>query len=556
MWRRFKWPIILGTVVLISFSFRKPVEKYFDIAKSLDIFATLFKEVNAYYVDEVDPEKLIRKGIEGMLESLDPYTDYISEDELESFRITTTGQYGGIGALIGVINNKAVITHPYKNFPAFKAGIKVGDELISIDGKKVQGKSTAYISTLLKGKPMTEVEIRLKRQGQKEDLKVTIRREKITLSNLAYAGLVESGVGYIKLDDFTPGAGREVSNALLGLKQKGAKSVILDLRDNAGGLLQEAVNVVNIFVPRGQEVVFTKGKVENWNKSYKTLNNPIDTEIPLVVLVSEESASASEIVAGALQDYDRAILIGKKTYGKGLVQTTRPLAYNSQLKVTTAKYYIPSGRCIQAVDYTHRKQDGSALRMEDSLKSEFKTKHGRKVYDGGGLDPDIVTESEYVGSVTASLVNAGVVFEFASKYCSENPDMPDLSLFHLSDKDYSDFLGFLKAQKFAYSMEIEESTKQLIEAARRERYYPYLEAAINNLKDKIGAAKAADFIKFKAEIMEILEEQIAFHYALNEGQASVSLNRDNTITEARRVLHDTEVYHKTLSPTDGHNPKP
>lgn len=556
MWRRFKWPIILGTVVLISFSFRKPAEKYFDIAKSLDIFATLFKEVNAYYVDEVDPEKLIRKGIEGMLESLDPYTDYISEDEIESFRITTTGQYAGIGALIGVVNNKTVITHPYKNFPAFKAGIKVGDELISIDGKKVQGKSTAYISTLLKGKPMTDVEIRLKRLGQKENLLVTVRREKITLSNLAYTGLVETEVGYIKLDDFTPGAAREVSNALLGLKQKGAKSIILDLRDNPGGLLQEAVNVVNIFVPRGQEVVFTKGKVENWNKSYRTLNNPIDTEIPLVVLVSEESASASEIVAGALQDYDRAILIGKKTYGKGLVQTTRPLAYNSQLKVTTAKYYIPSGRCIQAVDYTHRKQDGSALRMEDSLKSEFKTKHGRKVYDGGGLDPDIVTESEYVGSVTASLVNAGFVFEFASKYCSENPDMPDLSSFHLSDKDYNDFLGFLKAQKFAYSMEIEQSTKELIEAAKQERYYPYLEAAINVLKDRIAAVKASDFTKFKAEIMKILEEQIAFHYALNEGQASVSLNRDNTITEALKVLHDTEVYHKTLLPTDGHNPKP
>ena len=556
MWRRFKWPIILGTVVLISFSFRKPAEKYFDIAKSLDIFATLFKEVNAYYVDEVDPEKLIRKGIEGMLESLDPYTDYISEDEIESFRITTTGQYAGIGALIGVVNNKTVITHPYKNFPAFKAGIKVGDELISIDGKKVQGKSTAYISTLLKGKPMTDVEIRLKRLGQKENLLVTVRREKITLSNLAYTGLVETEVGYIKLDDFTPGAAREVSNALLGLKQKGAKSIILDLRDNPGGLLQEAVNVVNIFVPRGQEVVFTKGKVENWNKSYRTLNNPIDTEIPLVVLVSEESASASEIVAGALQDYDRAILIGKKTYGKGLVQTTRPLAYNSHLKVTTAKYYIPSGRCIQAVDYTHRKQDGSALRMEDSLKSEFKTKHGRKVYDGGGLDPDIVTESEYVGSVTASLVNAGFVFEFASKYCSENPDMPDLSSFHLSDKDYNDFLGFLKAQKFAYSMEIEQSTKELIEAAKQERYYPYLEAAINVLKDRIAAVKASDFTKFKAEIMKILEEQIAFHYALNEGQASVSLNRDNTITEALKVLHDTEVYHKTLLPTDGHNPKP
>jgi len=556
MWRRIKWPVLLVALALIGFALRNPAEKYFDIAKSLDIFATLFKEVNAYYVDEVEPEKLIRKGIEGMLESLDPYTDYIAEDELESFRITTTGQYAGIGALIGVINKKTVITHPYKDFPAFKAGLKVGDEIVSVDGKNVQGKSSSDISALLKGQPKTDVELKVKRSGQKENILIKIRREKIILTNLAYFGLVEPEIGYIKLDDFTPGASREVSDAFLSLKEKGAKKMILDLRDNPGGLLHEAVNIVNLFVPRGQEVVSTKGKVEDWNKSYKTLNTPVDTEIPMVVLVSEGSASASEIVAGALQDYDRAVLIGKKTFGKGLVQTTRPLAYNSQLKITTAKYYIPSGRCIQAVDYTHRKDDGSVDRMADSLKSEFKTKGGRKVFDGGGLDPDISMDDEYIGTVTAALINSGMVFEFASKYCSENPDKPELKSFYLSDKDYEKFLGFLKEQKFSYSTAIERNTKQLIEATKQERYYGDLEAQLNLLKNKIEAIKAADLSRFKSEIKEILEEQIGFHYALNEGQASVSLNRDKTIIEARKILNNAEAYHKTLSPTDGQNPKP
>jgi carboxyl-terminal processing protease len=369
MRRRTKWIMVLALAIAAGFAFRKPAEKYFDIAKSLDIFATLFKEVNAYYVDELEPEKLIRKGIDGMLESLDPYTDYISEDELESFRISTTGQYGGIGALIGVINKKTVITHPYKDFPAYKAGLKVGDEIVSVDGKAVQGKSTSDISSLLKGQPKTDVELKVKRFGQKDNVVVKIKREKIILTNIAYAGLVEPTIGYIKLDDFTPGASREVSDAVVTLKGRGAQKIILDLRENPGGLLHEAVNIVSLFVPRGQEVVSTKGKVDDWNKSYKTLNSPVDTAIPMVVLVSDGSASASEIVAGSLQDYDRAVLIGKKTFGKGLVQTTRQLAYNSQLKVTTAKYYIPSGRCIQAVDYTHRKDDGTVERVADSLKS-------------------------------------------------------------------------------------------------------------------------------------------------------------------------------------------
>jgi len=545
MWKRARWLTIIA-VALVFLAYQRPVEKYFDIAKSLDIFATLFKEVNAYYVDEVEPEKLVRKGIEGMLESLDPYTDYIAEEDLENFRISTTGQYGGIGALIGVINDKTVITHPYKSFPAYNAGIRVGDEIVSVNGKKVQGKSTGEISTMLKGQPNTEVELSIKRPGQRENTSVRIRREKIVLSNLSYAGLVDPDIGYIKLDDFTPGASRELSGALLRLKEQGAKSIILDLRDNPGGLLQEAVNIVNLFVAKGREVVFTKGKVDDWNKSYKTLNNPVDVEIPLVVLVSEESASASEIVAGALQDYDRGLLMGKRTYGKGLVQTTRPLAYNSQLKITTAKYYIPSGRCIQAVDYTHRHVDGSVDRVADSLKSEFKTRHGRKVFDGGGLDPDITTEDDYVGALTAALVNSGFIFEYATKYCAQN-QKPSWKSFQLGDNDYNNFRRYLQEQKFSYATPIERNAKQLIDAAKKERYYNELENSLGTLRERIELVKEKDFDRFKVEILEVLEEQIAFHYDLNEGLAAVSLARDNAIVEARKILHNTEEYNKTLA---------
>ncbi len=536
--------LVLG--VVLAFAFRRPAEKYFDIAKSLDIFATLFKEINAYYVDEVEPQKLIRKGIDGMLESLDPYTDYIPEDEIESFRISTTGQYGGIGALIGVINKKTVVTFPYKDFPAYRSGIKVGDEIVAIDGKNVQGKSTTDVSALLKGQPKTDIEVTIRRYGQKDDVVLKIKREKISIDNLAYYGLVEPTIGYIRLDDFTPGASNEVSSALIELKQRGAKKIILDLRENPGGLLHEAINVVSLFIPRGQEVVSTKGKVEEWNKSYTTLNSPVDTEIPMIVLVSEGSASASEIVAGSLQDYDRAVLIGKKTFGKGLVQTTRPLAYNSQLKVTTAKYYIPSGRCIQALDYTHRKDDGTVERIADSLKSEFKTKRGRKVYDGGGLDPDIDVEYEPVGTITSSLISSGLVFEFASRYCAENPIAPDLKSFHLTDKDYERFTNLTRENKFTYSTPLERNTRLLIETAKKEKYYSEMESQLNALKNKIDASKSTDMIRFKTEIIQILEEQIAFHYSQNEGQAEVSLPRDKAVLEARKILNNDAAYKKIL----------
>jgi carboxyl-terminal processing protease len=547
MWRRFKWPLILTLCIVSAFAFRKPAEKYFDIAKSLDIFATLFKEVNTYYVDEVEPQKLICTSIDGMLESLDPYTDFIPEDELESFRITTTGQYGGIGALIGIVNEKVVVTHPYKDFPAYRSGLKVGDELVSVDGKAVQGKSTSDISSLLKGQPRTEVEVKVKRAGQKDNVTFKIKREKISVSNIAYFGMVGSDVGYIKLDDFTPGASREVSDALVKLKEKGAKKIILDLRDNPGGLLHEAVNIVSLFIPKGKEVVSTKGKVEEWNKSYTSLNNPVDTEIPLAVLTSEGSASASEIVAGALQDYDRAILVGKKTFGKGLVQTTRPLSYNSQLKVTTAKYYIPSGRCIQALDYTHRKEDGTVDKIADSLKTEFKTKNGRKVFDGGGLDPDILIDEEYFATITIALINSGLVFEYASIFCAENPTQPDLKSFTVSDKEYEKFTAWLKTQKFSYSTALERDTKSLIESAKREKYYGELEGQLNSLKTKIESNKSTDLVRFKEEIKDALGQQIAFHYALGEGQAEVSLKEDKTVQQASTVMSTLSGYKKILS---------
>jgi len=548
MWRRCKWPVCLALLIVVTFAFRGPAEKYFEVAKSLDIFATLFKEVNAYYVDEVEPEKLVRTGIDAMLESLDPYTDYISEEEMEAFRISTTGQYGGVGAMIGLINQKIVITQPYEGFPAHVSGLQVGDEIIAIDGKIVRGKRTSEVSALLKGQPRTPVEIKVRRQGKKEELVFNVTREKINVNNVAHYSLIGSDIAYIRLDDFTPGASFEVAEALMELKEQGARKLILDLRENPGGLLHEAVNIVSLFVPKGLEVVSTKGKVDSWNKVYRTLNSPLDTEIPMVVLTSEGSASASEIVAGTLQDYDRAVLVGGKTFGKGLVQTTRPLSYNAQLKVTTAKYYIPSGRCIQALDYTHRMADGTVVKVADSLKAEFKTKNGRIVYDGGGLDPDIKVEDHYIGTITSELVDSGLLFEFASKYCGEKQRPSDLGTFRLSDREYDEFISWLKLQHFSYTTSLEKNTAELIETAKHERMFPELEIYLDGLKNKIEANKESDYLRFKGEIKALLEEQIAFHYGLEEGRAQLSLPRDEDINAARKVLDDSEAYHKIFLP--------
>lgn len=539
--------IALAGVALAAFV--GPGEKYFDIARSLDIFSTLFKEVNAYYVDEVDPKQLIDKGINEMLQSLDPYTVYIPEEDQEAFSIQTTGQYAGIGALIRTVRGRAVVSHPYFGFPAYQSGIRVGDEFITVDGKNVEGRATQEVSFLLKGKPKTEVELVVRRYGQKQNLNFRIQRERIRISNVVYQGMVDETIGYVKLDDFTPGAGKEVEEAVVKLKQNGAKRLIIDLRDNPGGLLYEAVNIVNLFLPKGKEVVATKGKVADWNKSYVTLNNPIDLDIPLAVLTSSGSASASEIVAGALQDYDRAVLIGEKTFGKGLVQTTRPLSYNAQLKVTTAKYYIPSGRCIQAMDYANRKSDGTVEKFADSVKNQFKTQAGRIVFDGGGLDPDVLVTNEGFSTAVAELVGEGFLFEYASKYCGERATAPvSMRDFRLSDEEYAQFIAWMNEQNFIYSTSLESRTEQLIASAKEERYYDLLKSDLIDLKNKIQANKKSDWVRFKKEISYQLEREIAFHYQLHTGLAEISLVRDAEIIEAAKILTNSEMYKKMLLP--------
>ncbi len=542
---------ILGVAVFVFcafIAFRTPGEKYFEIAKSLDIFATLFKEVNTYYVDEVNPKKLVETGINEMLNQLDPYTDYIPEEDLEAFSILTTGQYAGVGALIGIVNKKTVITNPYVGFPAERGGIRVGDEIISVDGKNVQGKSTTEVSSHLKGKPNTEVQVEVKRSGQKENLKFKLVREKIKISNITYYGMIDAETAYIKLDEFTPGAGKEVEEALTKLKKQGAKKLIIDLRDNPGGSLYEAVNIVNTFIPKGKEVVATRGKVPEWNKSYTTLNNPVDTEIPLAILTSGGSASASEIVAGSLQDYDRAILVGQKTFGKGLVQTTRQLAYNAQLKVTTAKYYIPSGRCIQALDYEHRKTDGSVEKIPDSLKREFKTANGRKVFDGAGLDPDVSINADQYSIALIELASSGLIFDYASKYCGEHEAPADFRNFRLSDAEYQKFVSWIKEQKFSFESETDKKADDLIASAKKERYYDDLQTPLKELKSKMDQNKSAIFLKFKPELSKFLEQEIAFHYRLAKGQIEAGMDRDPEILEAKKILSNQAEYKKLLSP--------
>lgn len=536
-----------GLILVLLVALTRPAERYFEIAKSLEIYTTLFKEVNAFYVDDIKPEELVRKSIDGMLETLDPYTTFIPEEDVEDFKISTTGRYGGIGSVIGVVNNKIVITGPYEGFPAYKAGLKVGDELIEVDGVSIRDMNTSDVSTLLKGQPGTTVSVKIKRPGTGEELEMRIPRQRISIENVPYHDMIASDIGYILLSDFTPGAGKEVESAVKELKGKGAKKIILDLRDNPGGMLHEAVNIANVFLPKNVEVVSTRGKVADWNKSYQTLNAPVDTNIPLVVLVNGNSASASEIVAGSLQDYDRAVLVGQRTFGKGLVQTTRPLAYDAQIKITTAKYYIPSGRCIQELDYAHRQADGTVEKFPDSLRTEFKTQNGRSVYDGGGLAPDVAVESEYVGSVTKELISSGLLFEYAAAYANTHPAPKDLRSFRFTAEDYNQFVNWLGTQKFSYAVPMEKEADALMEAAKQELYFKDIEGSIKSLRGKIVANKKSDYERFGNQIKMILEHQIAFNYGLIKGKVEASFDDDKSLQEAFAILNDPAKYNNVLA---------
>lgn len=547
---RFKRKITFGllSIFIVSvFAFNRLGDKYFEIAKNLDIFATLFKEVNAYYVDEIDPETLIGTGIEAMLESLDPYTVYIPEDDVEDYRSLTTGQYGGIGALIANINNHTVITMPHVGFPAHMAGLKIGDEIIEIDGGNVENNGSSEIGKLLKGHAGTQVKIKILRFGVDKPIEFNIIRQKITINNVSYKGIISGDIGYIKLSDFTTGAGKEVKEALEELKEKGAGKIILDLRGNPGGLLTEAVNVSNVFISKGSEVVSTKGKRTEWNKTYKALNEPVDINIPIAVLTDGGSASASEITSGVLQDYDRAVLIGRKTFGKGLVQATRPLSYNSQVKITTAKYYIPSGRCIQAINYRVRNDDGSFGNTPDSLIAEFKTKGGRLVYDGGGLDPDFVVDQTIYAAITFSLIQRGLIFDHATRYYYNNPEIKPANQFNLTENEYNEFIHWLKDKDYDYVTSVESKLEDLANTANESKYYTWLQDQIESIKSKISHDKEDNLVKFREEIQRLLEAEISSRYYLVPGQIESSLRYDDDVNNAVKVLNDKLLYSRVFA---------
>jgi carboxyl-terminal processing protease len=517
-------------------------EKNFEVAKNLDIYHTLFRELNMFYVDEVNPNNLVKTSIDQMLESLDPYTTFISEDQMEDFRFMTTGEYAGIGALISRQNDKIVIAEPYEGFPAQKFGLKAGDVLLEVEGKSTKEMNTEDVSNLLKGPANKPVKIKYERYGEKKPVIVDVVREKISIDAVPYYGMLDKNTGYIRLSSFTQNCSKDVKNAFLELKKNNPHSLVLDLRGNPGGLLMEAVEIVNLFVPKGSEIVSTRGKVTQWDKQYTATSSPIDTTIKIAVLTNRGSASASEIVAGAIQDLDRGIVVGTRTFGKGLVQTTRDLSYNTKLKVTTAKYYIPSGRCIQALDYTHRNEDGSVGNVPDSLISEFTTKKGRKVYDGGGVAPDVKLEPETLSSLSIALISKFLIFDFATKYSNENETIASPEDFEISDDIYTQFMAFVKENNFVYESESEQELDDLIEHAKKEKYYGMAQNEFEALKAKLAPDFDKDSREFDEEIRELLQDEIVSRYYYQKGAIRAAISDDKGIKKAIEELNSETAY--------------
>jgi carboxyl-terminal processing protease len=549
--KKFKAAIVITVIVISAFTSYSFVDNYFEISKNLDIFSTLFRELNTYYVDDTDPGKLMKKGIDSMLESLDPYTNYYPESEIEDYRFMTTGQYGGIGSQIRVKGEYIVISDPYEGYPAQKADLRAGDIILQVDVKSMKNKKSDDISKLLKGQPKTTVRLLIKREGEEKPFEKIITREEIKIKSVPYFGMINENTGYIRLTGFTENATNEVKDAFTELKTKNnIKSLVLDLRGNPGGLLNEAVNISNIFVNKGMDIVTTKGKLKDSEKIYKSINEPIDSNMPLVLLVNSGSASASEIVSGSLQDLDRGIIIGQRTFGKGLVQTTRPLSYNSQLKVTTAKYYIPSGRCIQALDYSHRNEDGSVGKVPDSLMKAFKTHNGRVVYDGGGILPDIVLEQEKYSNISAALAfSKMLIFDFATKYKSTHPTIAPAKDFRLSETEFNDFVAFISDKDYQYSTKSEKTLTELKDNIVKEKYYDDIKSEFEALKSKMSNNKKDDLVKNKKEITQLIEEEIVGRYYFQKGRTEARLVNDPEVAKAVSIINDSNTFASILKGT-------
>lgn len=533
-----------------TISSRGQNENNFEISKNLEIFISLYNELNKNYVDEINPGELMVTGIESMLNTLDPYTVYIPESEIEDYRMITTGQYGGIGSLIHKNGSYVVISEPYEGYPAHKTGLLAGDRVLYINGEDMLNKPSDEVSKFLKGQPGTSVNIIVERDGEAEPLSFELNRENITIKDIPYYGMLNEDIGYIKLTGFTQQAGNAVKEALVDLKNEyEPKGIILDLRNNGGGLLAEAVNVTNIFVEKGRLVVSTKGKVKSRNQDHHTRFNSIDTKIPLVVLVNAHSASASEIVAGAIQDMDRGVVLGQRSFGKGLVQNVIPLSYNSQVKVTVAKYYIPSGRCIQAIDYSMKDDDGHFTKIPDSLVNEFSTQNGRPVFDGGGIEPDICMQPRKYSQILSSLFTKFLIFDYATKYVMAHPEIDSPEEFQVDDDMYNDFITFLSDKDYDYTTAAERSLKALKESAVDEGYYDAVKEQYQALKVAIMHSKEEDLLTYRNEISEILKMEIVTRYYYQEGKIRASLSSDPDINRAIRILEEPATYQSILEGT-------
>ena len=545
MKKKFKLIILAISLAITSFVSVGFVDNYFEIAKNLDIFTTLYKELNTFYVDETDPGDLMKKGIKAMLKSLDPYTTYIPESDIEDFRFMTTGQYGGIGAMITTRGDYVYISEPYEGFPAQKAGLMAGDKILEINGKSAKGKSTEEVSKVLKGQPNTAVTVLIERKNKIKPFEVSFDREQVSVASVPYSAFIEDGIAYIRLRSFTRNCANDLKNAIKELKkEQELKGLILDLRSNPGGLLNESVDIVNLFVDKGEEVVSTKGKIKSWEKSYVANKAPLDTEVPLVVLINSSSASASEIVSGAIQDLDRGVVIGQRSYGKGLVQQTRKLSYNSQLKLTVAKYYIPSGRCIQALDYSNRNDDGSVGKVPDSLMTSYETRNGREVKDGGGILPDIIIEPVQYSMIIPSLLRERYFFDYATDYRFSHDSISEDFIF--SDSDFSDFSSYISDKEYTYKTETEKSLEKLKKKAEEEDYFDNLSSEYDILFAKMQENKNNDLQKSREDIKEILTGEIMSRYFYQVGRIKAGLNFDIEVDRAIQILNENTEYNKIL----------
>lgn len=535
----------------------KEDDRNFQISKNLDIFNSIFKELDMFYVDTVNAEKMIQTGVEGMLSLTDPYTEYYPEEEVSSLKEMTTGKYGGIGAAIRYYEAKdrIAVVEPTEGMPAAEAGVKAGDIILSVGGKEmVRGdmkpqEFSSKVSEALRGEPGTSFVLKVLRPLKNDStvMEFKITRKNIRTNPVPYYGMVKDSIGYLALSSFTENSAKDFKKAFIELKQKGAKSLIIDLRDNGGGSLSEAVDIVNLYVPKGQEIVVTKGKVRQAQGSYKTQNEPVDTQIPLAVLVNGATASASEIVSGSLQDLDRAVVIGSRTFGKGLVQTIRPLPYNGTLKVTTSKYYIPSGRCIQAIDYAKKNADGSVARTPDSLTTVFHTAAGREVRDGGGIRPDIEVKGDKIPNIVFYLMNDDLIFDYATQYCWDHPTLASVDDFKLTDADYEAFKKLVKSRNFTYDRQSEKMLKSLKEIAEFEGYMTEAAEEFKALEKKLNHNMDRDLDYFAKPIKEYISQEIVTRYFYQRGAAMERLKDDTDLEEAIKVLQNPVRYREILS---------